>query len=341
VPDAAFRDIAVFVQDEWRIRPYLALTAGVRADFYRVTTEETPGYDVGSVVAGADPAIDPATLPDPNGTTITRRALTGDVGLLINPGGTVSPFVRVGRSYRHPNLEELLFAGPATIGSLAPNILVKPETGTNLDVGATFRIGRVSGGAFAFVNRYRDYIAQDIVSATTPFGALSQALNFGNVRVAGVELSAEAPILIGPGAITLSGAAAFTRGTITEGQGPFGSLDDTPLDNITPVKGLLSVRFTERRARWWAEYGVRAQTEVERVATTLLESPFIIAQDLLSLDGFVIHRLGWGVRVPGARESLAVVFAVENLTDRFYREQFQFAPARGRTFTIGLSLGAH
>jgi outer membrane receptor protein involved in Fe transport len=341
VPDASFRDLALFVQDEWRIRPDLALTAGLRADFYRVTTQETPGYDVGSIVAGANPAIDPATLPDPNGTTISRRALTGDIGLLVNPGGTVSPFVRIGRSYRHPNLEELLFAGPATIGSLAPNILVKPEVGTNLDAGATFRVGRVSAGAFAFVNHYRDFIAQDIVSATTPFGPLSQALNFGNVRIAGVELSAEAPIMIRPGAVTLAGAAAFTRGTITQGEGPFGSLDDTPMDNITPVKALLSARFTERRARWWVEYGARIQTEVERVATTLLESPFLIAQDLLSLDGFVVQRIGWGIQVPRTRESLAVTFAVENLTDRFYREQFQFAPARGRTFTVGLRVGAH
>ncbi|MEZ5420455.1 MAG: hypothetical protein R2708_24365 [Vicinamibacterales bacterium] len=41
---------------------------------------------------------------------------------MANPGGRVNPFIRVGRSYRHPNLEELLFAGPATAGSIAPSI---------------------------------------------------------------------------------------------------------------------------------------------------------------------------------------------------------------------------
>ena len=33
-------------------------------------------------------------------------------------------------------------------------------------------------------------------------------------------------------------------------------------------------------------------------------------------------------------------FDVENLTDRFYREHFQFAPARGRCVTVGFTLGA-
>jgi len=35
-----------------------------------------------------------------------------------------------------------------------------------------------------------------------------------------------------------------------------------------------------------------------------------------------------------------VAFAIENLTNEYYREHFQFAPARGRSFTIGLSAGA-
>ncbi len=46
VPDASLRDIALFAQDEWRLRPNLSLIAGLRGDFWNVTTEATPGYDV-------------------------------------------------------------------------------------------------------------------------------------------------------------------------------------------------------------------------------------------------------------------------------------------------------
>ncbi len=67
--------------------PNLSLVAGLRGDFYNVTTEATPGYDVDAVVAGAQPPIDPSTLPDPNGATYTRQSLTGDIGLVANQGG--------------------------------------------------------------------------------------------------------------------------------------------------------------------------------------------------------------------------------------------------------------
>lgn len=342
VPDASLRDIAVFVQDEWRVRPTLSVTAGLRGDFYTVNTKATAGYNVTSVVGNATPAIDPSTLPDPAGETISRQALTGDIGLVVNPDGAVSPFIRFGRSYRHPNLEELLFAGPATTGSLIPNIKVEPETGNNFDAGVKFRAGGVSGGAYYFLNQYQNFIAQDLVVATNSAGALTQATNFGDVRITGVELSAAAPLVFRPGVVTLTAAAAFTRGTVTEGVNPLdqSSLADTPFDNITPSKLVVNARFTRTSGRWWAEYGVRAQADVTRVATTLLDSPFLIAQDLLSLDGFTVQRAALGINLARGRDRVGLVFAVENLGDTFYREHFQFAPARGRSFTIGLNVGA-
>ena len=85
---------------------------------------------------------------------------------------------------------------------------------------------------------------------------------------------------------------------------------------------------------------MRTQTKVKRVTPTLLSSPFAIAQDLLSLDGFTVQRLGWGVNLTRRRERLGLTLAVENLANTYYREHFQFAPSRGRTFTLGVSAGA-
>lgn len=341
VPDASLRDVALFAADEWRLRPTLAVTAGLRGDFYTVTTEATPGYDVAAVAAGATPAIDPSTLPNPAGATYARRALTGDIGLLANPDGRVHPFVRFGRSYRHPNLEEMLFAGPATIGSIVPNVKVKPETGRNFDAGAKFRAGRVDGGVYYFLNQYQNFIGQDLVVARTASGPLAQATNYADVRITGLEFSVDAPVVFRRGVLTLTAQGAFTRGTITRGVNPLdgSSLAGTPFDNITPARVIAAARFTDASSRWWMEYGVRRQSEVARVARTLLDSPFLIAQDLLSLKGFAVQRVGWGVNVGRGRERAALVFAVENLADAYYREQFQFAPARGRSFTVGINIG--
>ncbi|MEP7117607.1 MAG: TonB-dependent receptor [Acidobacteriota bacterium] len=341
VPDAALRDIAVFAQDEWRVAPRLSIIGGLRGDFYNVTTKNTPGYDVAPVIAGAVPAIDPATLPSANGESIARNSLTGDLGVVVNPGGAVNPFIRFGRSYRHPNLEELLFAGPATAGSIAPNIKVKPETGNNFDLGAKFAVGRVTGGAYAFVNQYQNFIAQDLVVAITPAGPLAQALNFADVRIQGVEMSVDAPIVTRRGVLSLSGSGAFTRGTVTSGKGPGGvDISDTPADNITPLKVVAAARFTESSGRFWVEYGVRTQPKINRVASTLLDSPFLIPQDLLALQGFTVQRVSFGVNLTRGRDRVGLTFALENLADKYYREHFQFAPARGRSFTVGLNLGS-
>ena len=59
---------------------------------------------------------------------------------------------------------------------------------------------------------------------------------------------------------------------------------------------------------------------------------------LLGLAGFTLHRVSWGLNFSPRTGRLGLVFAVENLTDQFYREQFQFAPARGRTFTAAFSV---
>ena len=59
-----------------------------------------------------------------------------------------------------------------------------------------------------------------------------------------------------------------------------------------------------------------------------------------SLDGFVVQRIGAGLMLTRGSDRVRVTFAIENLTDRFYREHYQFAPARGRSVTLGLSVGS-
>jgi len=342
VPDAWLRDIGVFAQDEWRVAPKVSVIAGLRTDFYVVTNQATTGYDVASVVAGAKPAIDASTLPTPSGASYSRNSLTGDIGIIANQGGVVSPFVRYGRSYRHPNLEELYFAGPATAGSIVPNINVKPETGNNFDAGVKFLAGRVSGGVYAFVNQYKNFIAQDQVIATNSSGPLTQTTNFSDVRIGGLEANAMAPIIFSQGVVTLTGSAAYTRGTVLKGTDPSNnvSLVDTPADDITPFKFVGTARFTDVHSRFWMEYGVRSQAKISRVAETLLSSPFLIPQDLLSLDAITVQRAAAGLTLTQGPHRARLTFAVENLTNKYYREQFQFAPARGRSFTLGIQVGA-
>jgi len=343
VPDAWLRDIGVFAQDEWRLAPNVSLIAGLRTDLYVVKNEATTGYDVASVVAGAKPAIDPGTLPNPAGASYSRNSFTGDIGLIANQNGKINPFIRYGRSFRHPNLEELFFAGPATAGSIVPNVNVKPETGNNFDAGVKFLAGRVSGGVYGFVNQYKNFIAQDQVIATNASGPLAQTTNFSNVRISGLEANAMAPVIVGnAGVLTLTGSAAYTRGTVLKGTDPSNnvSLVNTPADDITPFKFVGSARFTDVHSRFWLEYGIRSQAKISRVAETFLASPFLIPQDLMSLGAITVQRAAAGLTLTQGPHRARLTLAVENLADKYYREQFQFAPARGRSVTLGFQIGA-
>jgi outer membrane receptor protein involved in Fe transport len=340
VPNSSFRDVGLFVQDEWDVRPDVRVTAGLRVDGYLVATQATPGYDVTGLVAGAEPPVDPATLPDVNGDRISRTAVTGEAGLVLWSSRPVSLFAHYVRSYRHPNLEELLFSGPATAGNIVPNITVEPETGNNVDVGTRLHLGRVIASAAYFHNLYDDFISTEIV-ADSPAGTISQAINLARVRIQGIETQVDVPVLAAGLAWLPRVAYTWNRGTVLEGTSPLSalSLAGTPQDNITPHKLLASVRVTNRGERWWADYSVRAQDEIGRISPLLSESPFLIAQDVYSLQGFSVQRLAAGWNWRHGSDRLGVTCAVDNLTNRFYREHFQFAPARGRSFVVAVTVG--
>ncbi len=340
VPNSTFRDLGLFLQDEWDVHPAVRLSAGLRIDGYRVVTNPTPGYNVDDLVTGAEPPIDPATLPDENGDRISRTAVTGEAGVVLWSTEPVSLFAHYVRSYRHPNLEELLFSGPATAGNIVPNVTVKPETGHNVDVGTRIHLERVVASAVYFHNLYDDFISTEIV-ADSPAGTISQAVNLARVRIQGIETQVDVPVVTGNLSWLPHLSYSWTHGTVLEGTSPLAglSLDGEPQDNITPDKLMASLRVSDRSERWWADYSLRAQSAVSRISPLLSQSPFLIAQDIYSLDGFAIQRVAVGYNWRNGNDRLGVTFAVDNLTNRFYREQFQFAPARGRSFTIAVTLG--
>ena len=340
VPDATFRNVGLYALDEWDVTPDVRLTGGLRLDGYRVATDPTPGYDIESLVSGSTPAIDPATLPDVDGDSVSRTALTGEAGVVLWGSRPVSVFAHYVRSYRHPNLEELLFSGPATAGNIVPNVTVEPETGNNVDVGVRFRLPRLTGSAAFFTNTYSGFISTEIV-AGSPAGSISQAINLAKVRIRGLEGQVEAPFVAGPLALSPFAAFAWTRGTVLEGASPLTgeSIAGAPQDNISPSKVQAGVRVSDRVERLWGAYSVRAQGEVTRISPLLSESPFLIAQDLLALDGFAVHRVAVGYNWRSGGQRLGLTLAVDNLTEAFYREHFQFAPARGRSVMLALSVG--
>jgi outer membrane receptor protein involved in Fe transport len=341
VPASEFSNFGGYFQDEYEPKSWLRFVGGVRVDRFRVESKPTPGYNPFITGLGAtSPPVDFTTLPSVNGTALNRTAVSGSFGVVIRPESRLSLTARIGRSYRHPNLEELFFAGPATIGNIIPNIKVEPETGINLDLGAKVRTDKYSASFSYFNNRYRNFISTEVIGSSPTAGSggsISQAINFARVRLQGFEADVETPRAYGGIVFTPYASAAYLRGEILEGRNPITglTLNNQPADNITPLKVFGGLRLNDEKNRFWGEYVARIQTRVERVSPLLTNSQFAIAQDYFGLYGFTIHNLRGGYNWRGERTRVGVTLGVENLGDKFYREHFQFAPARGRTFTIG------
>ena len=342
VPISNFANFGAFFQDEFQANSKVRFIGGVRVDRFKVETKPTAGYNPFITGLGATvPAIDPSTLPGVNGTNINRTAVTGSFGVVVRPVSRLSLNARIGRSYRHPNLEELFFAGPATIGNIIPNIKVEPETGINLDFGAKVRTDKYSASVNYFNNRYSNFISTEVIGSSPTAGSggsISQAINFAKLRLQGFEADLEIPRTFGAVVVTPVAHLATLRGTILEGRNPLTniSLAGQPADNITPLRLLAGVRLNDQPNRFWGEYTARVQKRIDRVSPLLSGSQFAIAQDFFGLYGFTIHNLRGGYNFKGERQRVGITLGLENLGDKFYREQFQFAPARGRTFTVGV-----
>jgi outer membrane receptor protein involved in Fe transport len=342
VPISNFQNFAVFFQDEHELTRSARVVGSLRVDRFDIDMVPTPNYNpVAPELADADPPLDPASVPPVGGIQFNRTTLTGDFGLVVRPKSYLSLTARLGRSFRHPNLSELFFSGPAEAGVLVPNINVGPEKGINVDVGVKLRTSRASGSLTYFNNSYRDFLSRQAVSfSRMSGGVIYQAVNFSRVRIEGFEGDGEISIQAGKTFFTLWGNASYLRGTVLVGINPVTreTINNTPAPNITPFKVIVGVRWQETPHRFWWEYSARVQPHVHRVSPLVLTSPLLQPQDLWNVLGFTVHALRSGVKLSGREHStVTVTVGAENFGNKFYREHFQFAPARGRSLTIGVN----
>ncbi len=108
---------------------------------------------------------------------------------------------------------------------------------------------------------------------------------------------------------------------------------------MTPFRGVLVLRYTDARQRWFGEYQARHQSRITR-ADPLELSAAISTQygTLASLSPFTTQSLRLGYDLRHEQRRLLFTFGIENLANRFYFEQFQNAPAPGRAFVFGATL---
>jgi outer membrane receptor protein involved in Fe transport len=268
------------------------------------------------------------------------------------------------------------FGDPTFSVLVIPNAALKPERGQSFDAGLKLQRARWNASVCYFRNNLEDFIGNAFadplfvpadpgrglnpISPFFPFhGVLYvQRTNTARARIQGFEAATEASIALGQsGVITPFSTLGWLKGSNLSPDedtlnliGQFynrsdtpvplrGSATDAPLSGITPFRTISGVRYDSPKRRWFGEYELRYQARVRRVDPLDLTATISTQYgSLASLNSFARHTIRTGYRLMKEDYRASFTLGIENLTNRFYFEHFQTAPAQGRSIVFGMTI---
>ena len=334
VPNAYLANVGVFVQDDLRVSKRLRLIGGFRFDRFTTASEPTENFAIDPRLTAAQvESLGLTGLPD--GLNVKNSAYTGDIGAVYTLTRNINLSARIGRSFRTPNISERFFtdAGSAE-GFVVGNPTLEPETGINFDTGARFHTKRIAGSLTYFNNYFNNFLATQYTGITIPQGPnrfldVYQTQNVRRARIQGFEAEAEAPFKISLAYLTAYGNFSYLRGDDLNAATPA----ERPLDFISPFRTNAGFRWQNFGKNYYFDYNVRIVGKQNR-----LSEGYLIPVNNGPEPGYVTHNLGGGYYFRMERFNFNVNAGISNVFDRYFSEQFTFAPARGRSFTIGTTI---
>ena len=118
-----------------------------------------------------------------------------------------------------------------------------------------------------------------------------------------------------------------------------GSVDDFPLGNITPFRIFGGLQYNDATGRLFLEYAIRHQNRVTRIDPSSLTGTTLVNYGTYRSLGEITKQdiRGGYVFRRAERYRLSFTAGIQNLTDRLFWEQFQNAPAPGRSYIFGFT----
>jgi outer membrane receptor protein involved in Fe transport len=267
------------------------------------------------------------------------------------------------------------FGDPSFSVLVIPNTTLRPERGREFDFGVKVQRAKWNVSANYFRNDLKDFIGNTSagpfiipidpaiglgpISDLFPFhGVLYvQRTNTARARIQGVESQYDVNLPMEHGVISAFGSTGWMKGTnltpdevtlrlisrfYNRSDTPVqlsGSPDDAPLSSITPLRTINGVRFDSLKRRWFAEYEIRYQAQVKRADPLDLSAAISTEYGTFrSLSSFAVQSLRGGYTVRSEKHKIMFTVGLENLTNRLYFEQFQTAPAPGRSIVFGTTV---
>jgi len=336
VPDASLENVAAFAQDEFRATNRFRLVGGIRVDNFKTAAQPTIGFALPPLTAGQIQDLRIASLA--SGLNVSRTSVTGDFGGIFSVTPDISLSARIGRSFRTPNIFELFFTDRGSISNVfvVGNPNLRPETGTNVDASVKLRKSHFIGSATYFRNSYKNFLntvaAVDrngnpiYLNQPGPLTRVYQTQNVDRARIQGFEAEFEVPMKIRLGYLTPNGNFSYLRGDDID--------SNVPLDIISPFRTNIGLRWNNYGKSYFFDYYARIVAEQDRLSPSFL-LPVNQGGNGGPEKGFTTHNISGGYYFRREMYNFNINVGVSNLANRAYSEQFVYAPARGRSFTIG------
>jgi len=288
VPNARYRSMGAFIQDDIALFSRTSLILGLRYQNVNARTKETQGLE-------SEPLVDS-----------TDQTVVGTANLIYGITDHLRLVFSVGRGFRSPNLIERFFNGttPEGSGFQSRNTDLKAETSLNFDVGFKYRQKKVYLEATYFNNVVRDGIR--IAATGNEINGLPEYrnVNVDKLRIQGVEVLGKLFFKFG-----LSLTANFTHIKSKDLGNP-----ETPYVDTYSAKFNFNARYQHPKKLLWLGYDLRINGNQKDVL--LGDNPI---GDII--PGFTVHSLSAGVTLfknSSFPQQLGII--IGNLTNTLYSE---------------------
>jgi hemoglobin/transferrin/lactoferrin receptor protein len=318
VPNAQYRSIGMFIQDDIPLFKRTSLILGMRYQNVNAKTQDTPGQE-------DQPLFDS-----------TDQTIVGAANLIYGITDHLRLVFSVGRGFRSPNLIERFYHGvtPEGSGFQLRNTELKAETSLNFDIGFKYRRKNVYLETTFFNNIIHDGIRLTRLTPPPlpPGGAPAQRahapsipeyqnINVDKLRMRGIEAVGSLYFNFG-----LSVSANVTYIKAKDLGNP-----ETPYVDTYSSKINFNARYEDPKKRFWFGYDFRHNGEQKDII--LVDNPI---GDVI--PGFTIHSLNAGItlfRDSSFPQQIGIIIA--NLTNQLYSEFSNasfFRPAPGRHIVL-------
>jgi outer membrane receptor protein involved in Fe transport len=198
--------VGLFAESDAQIARRVRISGGLRVDAVRNT-------NVGGVFGDR---------------SVSNEALAGLFAVTIAPTQRLTLTGQVAHGFRDPILSDRFYRGPVGRGFIEGNPDLRPETSLQFDLTA-----RYVAGPFRLAAAGYHYRITDLVERYAARETLFLFRNRGRAELRGVEVEAQATL---PRGFALEATTETSRGR--------DAVDGTPIDDVAPAAGSLTLRHT-------------------------------------------------------------------------------------------------